>query len=141
MQKEKIMGNVDHVVIAVRDMENAKRFFSELLDTEFVDIAVVEEVGLRNAMSPTGLELIEPTRPDGDVAKFIDRRGEGLYALAFSVLDVDKARAKVEKMGIRVVGGVQVDEGPGKGIKEIWLHPKDNFGTYVLLTQGNPYHP
>ncbi len=140
MQKGKIIGSVDHVVIAVKDMKKAKLFFQELLDTEFVDIGVDEEVGLRNAMSPTGLELIEPTRPDSAVARFIGKRGEGLYALAFSVPDVGEARAKIEKMGIRVVGNIRVDAGPAKGLREIWLHPKDSFGAYILLTQDNPFH-
>ena len=94
MGKDKTIGGIDHIVIAVRSLEKAKPFFSELLGTEFKDVAVNEEVGYRAVMSPGGVEILEPTRPDSDVAKYIDKKGEGLYALAFTVQDADKAEAK-----------------------------------------------
>ncbi|MFC2047781.1 VOC family protein [Chloroflexota bacterium] len=140
MKKEKIVGNIDHLVMVVRSIEKAKPFFSELLDMQFMDVEVSEEWGFRSVMSPSGVELLEPTHPDSDAAKFIDKRGEGLYALAFTVSDIDKASAKVEKMGIRVVGSITFEKGPLKGTKEIWLHPKDNFGVYAMFAQGNPFH-
>jgi len=139
--KGKTIGDIDHVVIGVWSIEKAKPFFSELLDTEFMEVAVNEEVGYRSVMSSTGLELLEPTRQDSDVAKYLNKKGEGLYALAFMVPDAGKAKAKAEKMGVRVVGEVIRDSGPLAGLREIWLHPKDNFGVYVMFTQGNPYHP
>ena len=141
MEKEKIIGNIDHIVIAVWSIEKAEPFFSELLDTDFIEVAINEEVGYRSVMSPGGVELLEPTRQDSDVAKYLNKKGEGLYALAFMVADAGKAKAKAEKMGIRVVGEVTRDTGPLAGLREIWLHPKDNYGVYVMFTQGNPYHP
>ena len=141
MEQNKTIGNIDHIVIAVRSIEKAKPFFSELLDTEFIEVAVNEQVGYRSVMSPGGVELLEPTRQDSDVTRYIDKKGEGLYALAFTVPDAAKAKAKAEKMGIRVVGEVARDTGPLAGLREIWLHPKDNFGVYVMFTQGSPYHP
>ena len=141
MEKEKTIGNIDHIVIAVRSIEKAKPFFSELLDTEFIEVALNKEVGYRSVMSPGGVELLEPTRQDSDVARYLDKKGEGLYALAFTAPDAGKAKAKAEKMGVRVVGDISRDSGPMKGLREIWLHPKDNFGVYVMFTQGNPYHP
>ncbi|MFC2034611.1 VOC family protein [Chloroflexota bacterium] len=141
MEKEKTIGNIDHVVIAVRSIEQAKPHFSEFLEVgEFIEIGTFEEAGLRSVMSPNGVELIEPIGPGSDVAKYLDRKGEGLYALAFRTQDAGKAKAKAEKMGIRVVGDITIDNGPAKGLREIWLHPKDNLGTYIMLTQGNPYH-
>lgn len=72
--------------------------------------------------------------------KFIDKRGEGIYAVGFNTPDAGKARAKAESMGIRVVGDITEADlgggiGHGRGMREIWLHPKDTFGVYVLLTQ------
>lgn len=141
MAKEKIIGNIDHVVIAVRSIEKSQPFFSELLETEFEEILVHEELGIRSVMNPGGVELIESTRPGSNVGKFIDRNGEGLYALCFAVEDIDKAKTKAEEMGIRVLGGLTIEKGPIKGMKEMWLHPQDNFGVYVMFAQGNPYHP
>ncbi|MBL7119071.1 MAG: VOC family protein [Dehalococcoidia bacterium] len=141
MSNKKSIGNIDHVAVAVRSIEKAMPFFSELLGTEFVEIGTDPNVGFRSVMSTTGLELIEPTRPDSDIAKFIDKRGEGLYALAFTSHDADKARAQAEKMGVRVVGDFTAEDEPIKGLREIWLHPKDNFGVYLMLTAGNPFRP
>ena len=141
MAKEKIIGNIDHVVIAVRSIEKAQPFFSELLSTEFEEILVNEELGIRSVMNPGGVELIESTRPDSNVGKFIDRKGEGLYALCFTVEDIDRAKAKAKEMGIRIVGELTIDKGPIKGMREMWLRPQDNFGVYVMVAQGNPYRP
>jgi methylmalonyl-CoA/ethylmalonyl-CoA epimerase len=137
----KIFGSVDHVSIAVNDVDKARAHFSQLLDTEFVRLGTLEELGLVSWMSPCGLELLGATRPDGDIAKFLEKKGEGVYALAFITSDIDKARAKVKQMGIRIAGEIAVDEGPAKGTRELWLHPKDNFGVYLMLTQGNPFRP
>ena len=136
MEKERIVGNIDHIAIAVRDLEKAKEFFSDLLDTEFMDYGAFEEFGWKGAMSPGGVELMAPTRPDSDMAKFLDKKGEGVYAIAFTVKDTGKAREKAEKKGIRIAGDIGFGE-----FGEIWLHPKDNHGVYVMFTAGNPFHP
>ncbi|MFC2000362.1 VOC family protein [Chloroflexota bacterium] len=142
MSKTKPIGNIDHVVVAVRSIEKYMAFFSELLNTEFVEIGSDPNVGYRSVMSSSnGLELIEPTRPDSDVAKFIDKRGEGMYALAFVANDADKARLQAEKMGVRVVGDFTADDEPIKGLREMWLHPKDCAGVYLMFTAGNPFRP
>lgn len=86
---------------------------------------------------------LEPIRPDADLQKFLDKRGEGVSAVAFTVQDAGKAKAKAEEKRIRVAGDVSVPDGMGLlgGLRKIWLHPKDFHGVYVMFTQGNPYHP
>jgi len=138
MVPDKPVGKIDHVAVAVRSIERAKVFFSELLGTEFVEIGSDNDLGFRSVMSPNGLELLEPTRPDSDLARFLDKRGEGLYAIAFATSDADISRRKAEEMGVRVVGDHAVNEEPIRGLREIWLHPKDSFGVYLMFTQGNP---
>lgn len=93
-------------------------------------------------MSPRGVELLAPTRADSDLQKFLDKKGEGVYAVAFRAEDPDKAKANAAKMGIRIMGDFTAPDGMGPmdGLREIWLHPKDCFGVYVMFTQGNPYH-
>ena len=102
-----------------------------------------EPTGFRCFMSPGGIEILEPIRPDADLQKFLDKRGEGVSAVAFTVQDAGKAKAKAEEKGIRVAGDVSVPDGMGLlgGLRKIWLHPKDCHGVYVMFTQGNPYHP
>jgi methylmalonyl-CoA/ethylmalonyl-CoA epimerase len=141
VNKKRLIGDLSHVVIAVRDIEKAQRFFSEFMGTKFRKIGENETVGFISVIGDNRLEILSPTRQDSDVAKFIDKRGEGLYAVGFKTPDAGKARAKAEKMGIRVVGDItDVDliggKGHGQGMREIWLHPKDVFGVYTLLTQS-----
>lgn len=148
MANKETVGNIDHIVFAVRDAKKAIQFFSELLDTEFFEQLTheqTEETGFKSYMSPGGVEILEPSRSDSDLQNFLDKRGEGLYAIGFNVQNADKAKVKADKMGIRVVGDVNVPINAGPAgefsVREIWLHPKDCFRVYVMFTQGNPYHP
>ena len=154
MKEEKTIGNIDHIAIAVRSIEEAKEFFSDLLDTEFTELVPTgsgtdedsireaqKMIGFRSAISSEEIELMESTRPDSDLQKFLDKRGEGVYAVAFTVEDAGKARAKAEKKGIRIAGEISSELKGVGSIREIWLHPKDCHGVYVMFTEGLPFHP
>jgi methylmalonyl-CoA/ethylmalonyl-CoA epimerase len=135
MEEEKIIGGISHVVIAVRDSAKAQKFFSEFMDTKFREVPENKEVGFTSVISENRLEILSPTRPDSDVAKFINKRGEGVYAIGFKTPDLKKARARAEKMGIRVVGGAFMGGDEDSEFGELWLHPKDVFGMYTLLAR------
>ena len=141
MNHKKIIGNLHHIVLAVRDLEKAEEFFSKLFDIKFLHAGEFKEAGFKTIYGENNLEIISPTRPDSDVAKFISKKGEGLYAVAFEVSDAGKARAKAEEMGIRVVGDINPSDLSGDvqegNFREIWLHPKDVFGVYLMLAQSN----
>ncbi len=140
MSQEKTIGGLSHVVLAVRDLDQAMKFFSKLFDVEFTDVGELPGVGFRSMVCENKLEIISPTRSDSDVARFIERKGEGVYAVAFKAPDAGKARERAESMGIRVVGDINQDdfEGVAHGeVREIWLHPKDTFGMYLMFSQ---YH-
>ncbi|AGK60369.1 Lactoylglutathione lyase-related lyase [Archaeoglobus sulfaticallidus PM70-1] len=126
---------IDHVVVAVKDAEKAMRFFSELLGIEFDEIGEERNWKFKSYMSPEGLELLVPTSEDSETAKFIEKRGEGLFALSFKVSDAEKIAKKAEEMGIRIIGKIERE-----GFKEIFLHPKDCFGIQILLTEYKDYH-
>ncbi|RLI76993.1 methylmalonyl-CoA epimerase [Archaeoglobales archaeon] len=126
---------IDHVVVAVKDAEKAMKFFSELLGIEFDEIGEEKDWKFKSFMSSEGLELLTPTSEDSETAKFIQKRGEGLFALSFKVTDAEKIAKKAEKMGIRVIGKIERE-----GFKEIFLHPKDCFGVQILLTEYKEYH-
>jgi methylmalonyl-CoA/ethylmalonyl-CoA epimerase len=141
MEGERLIGDISHVVIAVKDIERAQKFFSEFMGAKFRKIGENKAVGFVSVISDNRLEILSPTRVDSDVARFIDKRGEGLYAVGFKTQDAGKAKTKAEEMGIRVVGDItEADlvggKGHGRGMREIWLHPKDVFGVYTLLTQS-----
>lgn len=78
MKAEKL----DRVHIAVKDLDKATKFFAEILGTTFSETpTVAEDVGARVKFSPLGLEIVESTTPEGTFAKFIERRGEGMFSL------------------------------------------------------------
>jgi len=118
--------NIDHVTIYVRDLEKAKQFFSQLLDSEFADIVEGEVLNLRRSMGPAGIELIEPLTPDGPVARTIEKKGEGLHLVSLKVSDFDKAVAEMESRGVRVAANI------GRpGARLALFHPKDTYGVML----------
>lgn len=130
--------DIDHVVIAVKDIDKAVKFFSELLETNFEEInGTLKEMGVRSKISPEGIELISPTTTQNEVAKFLERKGEGLYALSLRVKDAMQAATDAREKGIRVIGATKQEQLGTRylNFKEILLHPKDAHGVLLLLTQ------
>ena len=127
---------IDHVVIAVRDLDAARKFFSEILDTTFEDLGTVEEMGLHSVMSPEGLELVTPTSPDSGLAKYLDASGEGIMAISFRSKDVDKATSEAEGKGLRVISRIERNKlGSYEGMKEVIFHPKGVYNTQLTFME------
>ena len=127
---------IDHVVIAVKDLEGARKFFSELLDTSFEDLGTVEEMGLRSIMSPEGLELVTPITPESGLAKYMETSGEGVMAISFRVKDIEKATTEVKERGLRVVTRIERGMlGSFKDFKEIMIHPKGVYNTQLTFAE------
>ena len=82
---------IDHVVIAVRDIEKAAKFFSELFETSFEDLEPPDGVEVRTKICTEGIELITPLTAQNAVAKFLDDKGEGLYGISFRVVNAQEA--------------------------------------------------
>ncbi len=127
---------IDHLGIAVKSIESAIKFYSEILGLKLEGEEVIADQKVRTAFLPIGdteVELLESTDPDGPVAKFIDKRGEGLQHIAFKVEGIDSALRELEARGVRLI-----DSTPriGAGNKRIaFLHPKDTFGVLVELSE------
>jgi len=129
---------VARVVIAVRDIDTAAKRYSELLGISFPHSVIRDDYGVRVKVSwDGGIELISPIDNNSMLAKFIEKRGEGLFGVVFTVSDIEEARARADKKGFRVTG--DVDSGLPEGFtvfKEITLHPKDTYGIPTLLLQS-----
>lgn len=127
---------IDHIGIAVKDMDAAIKFYEEVLGMKATGTEVVEEQKVKTAFIPTGdseVELLESTAPDGPIAKFIERRGEGIQHIAFRVDDIDKALEELKAKGVKLI-----DQKPRKGAggaRIAFLHPKATFGTLVELCE------
>jgi len=127
---------IDHIGIAVKSLEEGKKFYSELLGLEYAGSETVEEQKVTTGFFPVGeseLELLESTAPDGPIAKYIEKRGEGIQHIAFRVDNIEEALKELKAKGIKLI-----DETPRKGAggaKIAFLHPKSTHGVLVELCE------
>jgi len=127
---------IDHIGIAVKDMETAKKFYTEVLGLKPMGEEVVEEQKVKVCFIPCGdseVELLESTAPDGPVAKFIEKNGEGIQHIAYRVDNIEAALADLKEQGVRLI-----DEKPryGAGGASIaFVHPKATGGILVELSE------
>lgn len=122
---------IDHIGIAVKDVEEAAKLYTDTLGLELEDIEVVAHRNVRVAIIPVGenkIELLEPTGPDSKLAKFLENRGEGLHHLALQVDDIEKVLEELKKKGIPLI-----DEEPGIGAHQTRVAFLDPKGTKILL--------
>ena len=130
---------VDHVGIAVADLDEAKRFYAATFGMRVVHEETNEEQGVREAMLAVGddagprLQLLAPARPDSAIAKFLDRSGPGLQQLAYTVADVEAAAAALRARGLRLLYETARRGTAGSRIN--FVHPKDAGGVLVELVQ------
>lgn len=133
-----MVSKVDHIGIAVRDLDEALKFYEEVLGIKCVDTEIVEEQKVKVAFLPIGdteVELLESTEEDGPIAKFIEKRGEGIQHIAYRVDNIEKAIEELKEKGIRLI-----DEKPrygAGGAKIAFLHPKSTFGVLIELCERN----
>lgn len=127
---------IDHLGIAVNSIDQGKSFWTDVLGLSFEGSETVNEQKVTTAFLPVGeseVELLESTAPDGPVAKFIEKRGEGFQHVAFRVENIEQALAELKEKGIRLI-----DEKPRKGAggaKIAFLHPKSTNGLLVELCE------
>lgn len=130
-----MIGRIDHVGIAVRSIEEARRFY-EALGLEVEEIEEVPGEGVRVAMIPCGesrIELLEPTRDDSPVAVFLEKRGEGIHHVCLGSDAVSADDAALRAAGYRVL---RPEPTPGAGGTRVqFVHPKSANGVLVELAQ------
>jgi methylmalonyl-CoA/ethylmalonyl-CoA epimerase len=130
-----MLKKVDHIGIAVKNLEEAMKFY-EALGLKSAGTEVVEEQKVKVAFYPVGdseVELLESTSPDGPIAKYIEKNGPGIQHLAFRVDNIEKALAELKEKGVRLI-----DEKPrygAGGAKIAFLHPKSTFGVLIELSE------
>ena len=128
--------NLDHVAIAVRDLDRALDGYRDRYRIEPLYRERVESQGVEEAMVPVGgsfVQLLEPLTPDTPVGRFLERHGEGLHHIAFVVASIDLALEHLIASGARLV-----DESPrpgGRGTRIAFVHPGDLTGTLIELVE------
>lgn len=127
---------IDHVGIAVKGMKAGEKFWADTLGMECKGYETVEEQRVTTAFFPVGeseVELLEPTSEDSPVAKFIEKKGEGIHHVAFRVENIEAALAELKEKGIRLID--EVPRNGAGGAKIAFLHPKSTHGILVELCE------
>lgn len=128
--------NLDHVGIAVRDLDASIDRYTQLFGAVPLHRERVETQGVEEAMIALGgsfVQLLEATDPDTPVGRFVDRRGEGLHHIAFAVPDIEAALAHLEDQGARLI---DTAPRPGsRGTRIAFIHPQSFGSTLVELVE------
>ena len=130
--------NLDHVAIAVNDLDSAIGAYRERYFVEPLYREIVESQGVEEAMIPVGgsfVQLLQPLSAETPVGRFLSKNGEGLHHIAYAVLDIDAALDHLHESGARLV-----DTEPrvgGRGARIAFVHPSDLGGTLIELVEMN----
>lgn len=129
---------VDHIGIAVSNLDETLKFYTDVLGLQCQGTEIVEEQKVRVAFLPVGdteVELLESTDPEGPIARFIEKNGEGVQHIAFRVDNIEEAIAHMQEKGMKMI-----DEKPrygAGGAKIAFVHPKGTSRVLVELSQRN----
>jgi methylmalonyl-CoA epimerase len=131
-----LFTEIDHVAIAVNDLEAAIAYYRDTYGCEVEHREVVENDGVEEALlkvADSYIQLLTPSRPDSPVAKYMERKGEGIHHVGYRVADCAEALESVKAHGHKVI-----DEAPrpgSRGTTVAFVHPKTAFGTLIELVQ------
>lgn len=131
-----MLEKIYHLGYAVEDIEAASGFYRENFGAQPGEPEVVEEQGTVATMFRVGeswIELVQPTREDSPVGKFLAKRGEGFHHVAFQVADIEKALSELKSRGVELI-----DEEPKRGAggtRTAFIHPKGAFGVLTELVE------
>lgn len=130
------MNKIEHIGIAVKDMEAANKVYEQLLGVKHYKTEVVETEGVSTSFFKCGeskIELLQATHEDSPIAKFIAKKGEGMHHIAFAVDDI-----RLEVQRLKGEGFIVLNEEPKRGADNKWvvfLHPKSAHGVLIELCQ------
>jgi methylmalonyl-CoA/ethylmalonyl-CoA epimerase len=131
-----LLTEIDHVAIAVNDLEAAIAYYRATFGAEVAHREVVESDGVEEALlkvADSYIQLLTPTRDDSPVAKYLEKRGEGLHHVGYRVADCGVALETVKASGGRVID--QQPRPGSRGTTVAFVHPKAAFGTLIELVQ------
>ena len=133
-----MMKKIEHIGIAVKDISASNELFSKLFGEPHYKVEAVESEGVKTSFFKIGenkIELLEATKEDSPIAKFIERRGEGIHHIAFDVENIEEEIIRLKKEGFIVL-----NDTPKKGADNklvAFLHPKTTNGVLIELCQEN----
>ncbi len=130
------LTEIDHVAIAVRDLDGAVEWYEKTLGATLAHREVVESDGVEEALlkvADSYVQLLTPTRDDSPVAKYLEKRGEGLHHVGYRVTSCAAALAAMHAAGVTTID--QAPRPGSRGTTVAFVHPKSAFGTLIELVQ------
>ncbi len=130
------MDKIEHIGIAVKSLEKSNELFAALFGKPHYKVEEVKSEGVKTSffdVGPNKIELLEATNPESPIAKFIDKKGEGIHHIAFAVSDI-----KAEITRLKAEGFIVLNEEPKLGADNklvVFLHPKTTNGVLIELCQ------
>jgi methylmalonyl-CoA/ethylmalonyl-CoA epimerase len=129
---------VDHIAIAVNNVEEALKNYQKILNVDHLEIETVPHEKVKVAMlelEDTRIELMEPTAPDSPISKFLTERGEGIHHIAITADDIEKDVARAKSQGMRMLGDIRSGS---YGRKITFIHPKSLNGVLTEFCEAPP---
>ena len=130
------MEKIEHIGIAVKDLEASNKLFASLFGTPHYKIEEVASEGVKTSFFKTGpnkIELLEATNSDSPIAKFIEKKGEGIHHIAFLVQDIFAEIARLKSEGFVVLNEIPKEGADNKLV--VFLHPRTTNGVLIELCQ------
>ena len=130
------MEKIEHIGIAVKDLEASNKLFASLFGTPHYKIEEVASEGVKTSffkIGPNKIELLEATNSDSPIAKFIQKKGEGIHHIAFLVQDIFAEIARLKSEGFVVLNEIPKEGADNKLV--VFLHPKTTNGVLIELCQ------
>jgi methylmalonyl-CoA/ethylmalonyl-CoA epimerase len=130
------LNYIEHIGIAVKDMDAAIKYYEEVLGLKCYSVEEVQDQKVKTAffkIGQTKIELLESTSPDGPIGKFIEKKGEGIHHIAFSVNNLEGQLEDATSKGVQLI-----DTKPRKGAEGLdiaFIHPKSTFGVLTELCE------
>lgn len=131
-----MLNKIEHLGIAVKNIEASAKMYEALLGKPSYKSEVVESEGVSTLFFQIGeskIELLEATNPDSPIAKFIEKKGEGIHHIAYDVSDIEQELARLKEAGFQLIHEVPKDGADNKRIA--FLHPKSTGGVLVELCE------
>ncbi len=125
-------SHIEHIGIAVTNLENAIAFYEKVFGLKCYNIEEVADQKVRTAffmIGETKIELLESTDPEGPIGKFLEKRGEGIHHIAFAVEDLEEQLRDAESAGVRLIDAIP--RNGAEGLEIAFLHPKSTSGVLI----------
>lgn len=130
------INHIEHIGIAVKNLEKAKKYYEDVLGLKCYKVEEVADQKVKTAffmVGKTKIELLESNSPDGPIAKFIEKKGEGIHHIAFAVEGLQKSLDEIKSKNIHLID--EKGKAGAEGMNIAFLHPKSTFGVLTELCE------